>query len=151
MFCDVALGFALNTKDTIMSVNVAERGQDFLKENNNLVPYGPLDMEPAATVINYGQSVFEGLKAMRADDGTIVMFRPDKNAERMQDGCRHYLMPEPSKEVGFFFFVFCLSLRKSHLASVRIRCFLMPSKTLFAPTPIGFHRATTVVPFTCDL
>mmetsp|Transcript_24564 Transcript_24564/g.36045 ORF Transcript_24564/g.36045 Transcript_24564/m.36045 type:complete len:375 (+) Transcript_24564:66-1190(+) len=94
-----SLGFALNTKDTIMSVNVAERGQDFLKENNKLVPYGPLDMEPAATVINYGQSVFEGLKAMRADDGTIVMFRPDKNAERMQDGCRHYLMPEPSKEV----------------------------------------------------
>ena len=65
-----------------------------------IVRYGPLEMEPAATVLNYGQSIFEGLKSTRADDGSIVCFRPDMNAKRIQDGCDHYVMPKPSTEVG---------------------------------------------------
>eukprot|EP00750_Incisomonas_marina_P013501 INCI17429.1.p1 GENE.INCI17429.1~~INCI17429.1.p1 ORF type:complete len:399 (-),score=68.73 INCI17429.1:689-1834(-) len=94
-----SLGFGLNTKDTLMCVNETTRGEDFKLENNKVMPYGPLAMEPAATVINYGQSVFEGLKATRAEDGSIVCFRPEMNAKRMQDGAKHYLLSPPSTEV----------------------------------------------------
>src|SRR6478736_6014586 len=49
-----------------------------------LVPYGPIEMDPATQVIHYSQTIFEGLKAYRAPDGTISTFRPEQNARRMQ-------------------------------------------------------------------
>lgn len=39
-----------------------------------------------AQVLNYGQSVFEGMKAQRSEAGRIVLFRPDENAARMMAG-----------------------------------------------------------------
>ncbi|MEF3306888.1 branched-chain amino acid aminotransferase [Paenibacillus sp. GYB003] len=48
-----------------------------------IVPYGPLTLDPAAMVFHYGQAVFEGLKAFRTKDDRIVLFRPNKNAERL--------------------------------------------------------------------
>ncbi len=51
-----------------------------------LQPYGPLQLDPSAQVLNYGQSVFEGMKAQRSAKGNIVLFRPDENAARMMAG-----------------------------------------------------------------
>ena len=48
-----------------------------------IVPYGSLPMDPATTVFHYAQEIFEGMKAYRTPDGSIQLFRPDKNAERM--------------------------------------------------------------------
>jgi len=48
-----------------------------------IVPYAPLVMDPATMVLHYGQAIFEGLKAYRAKDGRILLFRPDKNMERV--------------------------------------------------------------------
>lgn len=50
-----------------------------------IVPYGPISLDPAAAVFHYGQAVFEGLKAYRAKDGRVLMFRPDKNMERINN------------------------------------------------------------------
>ena len=47
-----------------------------------------------STALHYGQTVFEGMKAYRAKDGSINLFRADQNAERMQRSCRRLLMPE---------------------------------------------------------
>jgi len=47
-----------------------------------VVPYGPVAFDPAATVFHYGQEIFEGLKAYRQPDGSIASFRPDANAAR---------------------------------------------------------------------
>jgi branched-chain amino acid aminotransferase len=58
-----------------------------------------IHLSPAATVLNYGQALFEGLKAFRRDDGTIVVFRPDRNARRMQDGARRFLLPPVPTDV----------------------------------------------------
>ena len=49
-----------------------------------IVPYAPLTLEPSALVFHYAQECFEGLKAYRCDDGHVQLFRPEKNAERMQ-------------------------------------------------------------------
>ena len=61
-----------------------------------VVPYGPLLLDPAASVLHYAQEIFEGLKAYRHADGSIWTFRPEKNAERLQRSARRLALPELS-------------------------------------------------------
>ena len=56
-------------------------------------PFANLEVSPAAQVLNYGQSIFEGMKARRTPDDKIVLFRPDMNAQRFQDGADRLCMP----------------------------------------------------------
>jgi branched-chain amino acid aminotransferase len=58
-----------------------------------------LNISPAAGVLNYGQGLFEGLKAQRATDGSIVLFRPERNAKRMQSGARRLGIPVVPEEM----------------------------------------------------
>ncbi len=59
-----------------------------------IVPYGNISLEPSAMVFHYGQEMFEGLKAYKADDGRILLFRPDKNIERANNTNRRICIPE---------------------------------------------------------
>ena len=61
--------------------------------------YEDLVISPAAGVLNYGQGLFEGMKAQRASDGSIVLFRPDRNAKRAQEGARRLGMPPVPEEI----------------------------------------------------
>jgi len=58
-----------------------------------------LVISPAAGVLNYGQGLFEGMKAQRASDGSIVLFRPDRNARRAQEGAARLGMPPVPEEI----------------------------------------------------
>ena len=51
-----------------------------------------------AGVLQYAQTCFEGLKAYTTEDGHIVCFRPDLNADRMVDSCKRLEMPVFPKE-----------------------------------------------------
>ncbi|MCP2165275.1 branched-chain amino acid aminotransferase [Goodfellowiella coeruleoviolacea] len=62
-------------------------------------PYHTLELEPAATVLHYGQAIFEGLKAYRQPDGSIASFRPDANAARFRASARRIAMPELPDEI----------------------------------------------------
>jgi branched-chain amino acid aminotransferase len=42
--------------------------------------------------------LFEGLKAYKKTDGSILLFRPEENAERMRTGAKRMCMPAPSVE-----------------------------------------------------
>jgi branched-chain amino acid aminotransferase len=57
-------------------------------------PYGTLSMEPAAQILNYGQGLFEGMKAVTSAKGRIVLFRPSENAERMRRGAERMSMAD---------------------------------------------------------
>lgn len=59
-----------------------------------IVPYGPLNIDPSAMVFHYGQEMFEGLKAYKADDGRTLLFRPEKNAERSNKTNVRLCIPE---------------------------------------------------------
>ncbi len=59
-----------------------------------VVPYQDFCLDPAAMVLHYGQGIFEGLKAYRAKDGRILLFRPDKNWERFNRSAVRMCMPE---------------------------------------------------------
>jgi len=59
-----------------------------------IIPFENLNISPAAGVLNYGQGLFEGMKAYKWDDGQIAMFRPEMNAKRAANGCIRLSMPE---------------------------------------------------------
>jgi branched-chain amino acid aminotransferase len=63
-----------------------------------VTPYGPLQLDPASSVLHYAQEIFEGLKAYRHEDGSIWSFRPEQNARRMQRSARRLALPELSVE-----------------------------------------------------
>lgn len=63
-----------------------------------IVPYQPISLEPSAMVFHYGQEMFEGLKAYKADDGRTLLFRPDKNIERANRTNVRICIPEIPKE-----------------------------------------------------
>ena len=62
-------------------------------------PYQPFELDPATSVLHYGQAIFEGIKAYRQPDGTIATFRPDRNAKRMQDSAQRMAMPKLPEEL----------------------------------------------------
>ncbi|MDR3202461.1 MAG: branched-chain amino acid aminotransferase [Bifidobacteriaceae bacterium] len=62
--------------------------------DRRVVPYGPIQLAPAASVLHYAQECFEGLKAYRHADGTLWTFRPTANAERFQRSARRMALPE---------------------------------------------------------
>ena len=62
--------------------------------NGRIVPYGPISLDPAAAVFHYGQEMFEGMKAYRAKDGRLLLFRPYKNADRARKSNERMCMPD---------------------------------------------------------
>lgn len=61
--------------------------------NASIVPYQPITLDPAAMIFHYGQSVFEGLKAFRTKSGSVQLFRPEKNMERMNRSNERLVIP----------------------------------------------------------
>jgi len=59
-----------------------------------IVPFGNLSIHPASTVLHYGTEIFEGLKAYRAVDGRIVLFRPQENFARMNRSAVRLGLPQ---------------------------------------------------------
>ncbi len=62
-------------------------------DEGGLVDDANITMNECACVLQYAQTAFEGLKAYTTEDGKIVTFRPDLNAQRLQDSCRGLCMP----------------------------------------------------------
>src|ERR1700730_12374367 len=58
-------------------------------------PVGPIELSPAAHVLHYASTCFEGFKAFRRADGTIHIFRMDRHIERMRQSARLLVLPEP--------------------------------------------------------
>ncbi|MBN1802674.1 MAG: branched-chain amino acid aminotransferase [Candidatus Lokiarchaeota archaeon] len=69
-------------------------------DEGRIVPFGPFEISPGACVLNYGQGVFEGMKALKTKFGEIVLFRPEENAKRLNESASRLLMPSFDTE-GF--------------------------------------------------
>ena len=64
-----------------------------------VVPYAPFEFDPGASVLHYGQALFEGMKAFKQQSGKVVLFRPDFNWKRMSEGADRLCMFYPPKEL----------------------------------------------------
>ncbi len=71
----------------------------FVEYNNGqwhspvIKPYGPMNFSPAISALHYGQAIFEGLKAYKNEQGEVLIFRPEKNAERLNISAHRMCMP----------------------------------------------------------
>lgn len=65
-----------------------------------IVPYGPISVSPAASVLHYGTEVFEGLKAYRTPDGGVQLFRPWENVARLNRSCDRLGLPQIDPDDG---------------------------------------------------
>ncbi|GGI47371.1 branched-chain amino acid aminotransferase [Agromyces flavus] len=84
-------GFGNHFTDHMVDICWSEKGG---WHRPRVSPYGPIQLDPAAAVLHYGQEIFEGLKAYRHADGSIRTFRPYENAARMQRSARRMALPE---------------------------------------------------------
>ena len=67
--------------------------------DGEIIPYGPIALEPSCTVFHYGQEMFEGLKAYRTTDDKILLFRPDMNAKRTNNTNNRLCIPQMDEEL----------------------------------------------------
>ena len=85
------LGFGNYYTDHMFIMNYDE-GEGW--HDARIVPYADLALDPAAMCLHYGQEVFEGLKAYRTPDGSVALFRPEKNMERMNLSNERLCIPQ---------------------------------------------------------
>ena len=64
-----------------------------------IIPYGPIGINPAICSLHYAQIIFEGLKAFRGKNRSVYLFRPQKYHERMNQSSKRLCIPEVSHEV----------------------------------------------------
>lgn len=67
-------------------------------DEGKLITDDTVTISECAGVLQYAQTVFEGLKAYTTEDGKIVTFRPDLNGERLENSARRLEMPVFSKD-----------------------------------------------------
>ena len=86
-----APGFGKYFTDHMLSITwTSEAGW----HDARIEPYGPLSIDPACSVLHYGQEIFEGMKAYRHADGSVWTFRPAANALRFQKSAKRLALPQ---------------------------------------------------------
>jgi len=88
------LGFGVYFSDHVFMTKYKDGKWD----EGNIVPYGAMPMEPGLCTLHYGQTIFEGLKAFRAVNGGANIFRPDKNAHRLNNSAAMLCIPSYDEE-----------------------------------------------------
>lgn len=62
--------------------------------NAQILPYQPITLDPASVIFHYGQAVFEGMKAYLTKEEKVLLFRPEKNMERLNKSNERLCIPE---------------------------------------------------------
>lgn len=68
-------------------------------KNFRIVPYGAMSISPATPALHYGQSIFEGMKAIKNEDGEALVFRAQDNWNRMNISANRMCMPQIPEEL----------------------------------------------------
>ncbi len=68
-------------------------------QNARIEPLHSFSLHPAALVLHYAQSIFEGLKAYRQPDSSVAIFRPDQNARRFKRSAERMCMPAVDEDL----------------------------------------------------
>jgi len=109
--------------------------------NAQILPYGNIQLDPASMILHYGQEVFEGMKAYRSEQGNIMLFRPEKNFERLNTSNDRLCIPKLDEEFCLEALIKLLELDKNwvpHLpgTSLYIRPFIIATQK-----GLGVHPA----------
>ena len=99
-----------------------------------VVPYGPITMSPAASVLHYGTEVFEGMKAYRRPDGGVQLFRPWENVARLNRSCERLGLPQLDPDDAL------QAIKSSSSRSTRTGCPSNPGTSLYIRPFLYRHR-----------
>ena len=59
-----------------------------------IIPYAPIQLDPSASALHYGQAIFEGMKAYKDDHRDVWLFRPDQNIKRLNKSAERLAIPQ---------------------------------------------------------
>lgn len=122
------LGFGQHFTDHMFLMDF-EAGRGW--HSPRLVPYAPLAIDPAASIVQYAQGLFDGCKAIRGHDGKVRLFRPERHCERMTHGATRMAMPMVTADVMLHALVEFVRLEQDWVPSA-------PNTALYLrPTIIG--------------
>lgn len=107
--------------------------------SGRVVPYQNISLDPAAKVFHYGQTVFEGMKAYRTEDG-IKLFRPKKNFERLNKSNARLSIPQIDEELAYKGLIELLNVDRDWVPSVEgtslyIRPFIIATEAQLGVNP----------------
>jgi len=113
---DSELGFGTVFTDHLFLLDYRE-GKGWY--DPRIEPYGPFALDPAAAVLHYAQSVFDGLKAFRGRGGQVRLFRPQKHIERMNNSAKRLCIPPLDPELALRSLVALVDLDRGWVPSSR--------------------------------
>ena len=154
------LGFGKYFSDHMFVMDYVE-GEGW--KDARIVPYEPFLIDPAAMVFHYGQAVFEGLKAYKADDGRVLLFRPDLNFARLNASDERMCIPNIDEGLAVHALSELINIERDWIptekgTSLYIRPFVMateaavgvhPSmsyKFMIILSPVGAYYKTGLAP-----
>ncbi len=135
------LGFGEVFSDHMFSMDY-ENGEWI---NQRIEPYGKIEFEPAMCTLHYAQAVFEGLKAFHVRDGSINIFRPEKNLERMNRSNERMCMPTIDQDMFFDAMTELIKLERDWIPkdtghSLYIRPFIFGTENFLGVHPSSTYR-----------
>ena len=121
--------------------------------NPKITPFQNVTMSPATSVLHYGQTVFEGMKAYRGGNGDILVFRPEAHIKRLNASCERLCMPSVSHELFFEGLTELLKVDKNWIpsldgCSLYIRPFMYASDEFIGVKPSSSYK---FIIFTCPV
>jgi len=139
---DAQLGFGQIFTDHMFSMDYQE-GQGWI--NPRIEPYAPISLEPSAMVFHYGQAIFEGLKAYRAPDGHVQLFRPRLNFERVNISNERMVIPQVDPDFCMYALKTLLKLEEDWIptaegTSLYIRPFIIATDPFLGVRPSRTYR-----------
>lgn len=115
-----------------------------------IVPYGPITLDPAAMIFHYGQTVFEGMKAYRTEDGRVLLFRPEKNFERLNLSSERLSIPPVDEKAMLDYLTELIKLEKNWVpatqgTSLYIRPFIISTEANLAVAPAKAYKLMIIL------
>jgi len=136
------LVFGQNFSDHMFVMDYDE-GQGW--HDGRIIPYGNIEIDPASCVLHYAQMMFEGMKAYKAADGHVQLFRPYMNAQRLNRTNERMCIPSMDEEL------FVAAVKATVIAdldwvpekpftSLYVRPFIISDEVSFSVLPAKHYR-----------
>ena len=109
-------------------------------QNPEILPYGPLSLNPGTHVFHYGQAIFEGMKAYKNEQGETLLFRPHENIKRLNRSADRMCMPRIDDDIFMQGLRTLLEIDKNWIPnsdsmSLYIRPFMIADSEFIRATP----------------
>lgn len=114
-------------------------------QSPSIEPYAPIQLDPSAKIFHYGQSIFEGMKAYKDANGSILLFRPLDNCKRLNISAERMVIPQIPEEIFMEGLTKLLEIDSDWIptnegSSLYIRPFMFASGQGFHASPANAYK-----------